>query len=49
VAREAGASDLTLVHLNPRLDDLSPLLEDAAAIFKRVVLGEDEMVLPAVS
>ncbi len=49
VAREAGASDLTLVHLSPRLDDLSPLLEDAAAIFKRVVLGEDEMVLPAVS
>lgn len=45
VAREAGARDLTLIHLNPKLDDLSPLLDDAAAIFERVATGEDQMVL----
>ena len=45
VAREAGAADLTLIHLDPRLDDLAPLLADAAATFERVVLGEDEMTL----
>lgn len=46
VALEAGASDLTLIHLNPKLEDLSALRDDAAATFERVVLGEDEMVLP---
>jgi len=45
VAREAGAADLTLVHLNPALADLSPLLDDAAATFDRVALGEDGMTL----
>ena len=45
VAREAGAADLTLIHLNPRLDDLAPLLADASASFERVALGEDEMTL----
>jgi ribonuclease BN (tRNA processing enzyme) len=45
VAVEAGAGDLTLVHLNPNVEDLSALLEDAAAIFERVALGADEMVL----
>jgi ribonuclease BN (tRNA processing enzyme) len=47
VAAEAGASHLTLVHRNPTLDDRSALLDDAAAIFKRVALGEDELVLAA--
>jgi len=46
VAREAGATDLTLIHLNRRLDDLSLLLDDARPIFGRVALGEDEMVIP---
>jgi ribonuclease BN (tRNA processing enzyme) len=44
---EAGARNLTLIHLNPKLEDLSLLLDDAAAIFERVALGEDGMVLPA--
>jgi ribonuclease BN (tRNA processing enzyme) len=46
VAVEAGARNLTLIHLNPNLEDLSLLLDDAAAIFERVALGEDGMVLP---
>jgi ribonuclease BN (tRNA processing enzyme) len=41
VADEAGAASLTLVHLNPTLDDLAPLLEDASAIFERTTLGRD--------
>jgi ribonuclease BN (tRNA processing enzyme) len=45
VAQDAGAVDLTLIHLNPSLDDLAPLLADAAATFERVALGEDEMAL----
>jgi ribonuclease BN (tRNA processing enzyme) len=46
VAAEAGARHLTLIHLNPRLADPSVLLEDAAAIFEPVLLGEDGLVLP---
>jgi ribonuclease BN (tRNA processing enzyme) len=46
VAREAGATDLTLIHLNHRLDDLSLLLDDARPIFARVALGDDAMVIP---
>ena len=45
VAREAGATDLTLVHLNPTLDDLARLLDDAAGHYDRVALGEDGMEL----
>jgi ribonuclease BN (tRNA processing enzyme) len=45
VAREAGATDLTLIHLNPALDDLAPLLDDAGAIFERVAVGEDGLAL----
>ena len=45
VAREAGAANLTLVHLNPRLDDLRLVLEDATALFERVALGQDETAL----
>lgn len=45
VAREADVGDLTLIHLDPRLDDLAPLLADAAANFERVSLGVDEMTL----
>ena len=45
VAREAGVGDLTLIHIDPRLEDLSFLLQDAATIFERVAIGEDEMVL----
>ena len=47
VALEAGASSLTLIHLDPRLRDLSILLDDARAIFAPVELGEDEMTLEA--
>ena len=49
VTVEAGARELTLIHLNPNLEDLSVLLDDAAAIFERVALGVDEMVLPPAS
>ena len=45
VAHDAGARDLTLIHLNPRLDDHAPLLVDAAAMCQRVTLGEDGMTL----
>lgn len=45
VAQEAGATDLTLIHLNPTLDDLRVLLDDATGTFERVALGEDEMRL----
>ena len=47
VAREAGATDLTLIHLNPTLDDFAPLIEDATRTFERVELGEDETALAA--
>lgn len=46
VAREAGATDLTLIHLNPKLNDFSILLDDATPTFERVALGEDEMAIP---
>lgn len=46
VAREARATALTLVHLNPELGDPSLLLDDARPTFTRVALGEDEMALP---
>jgi ribonuclease BN (tRNA processing enzyme) len=45
VAREAGVEELTLIHLNPALPDLSVVLEDARSTFQAVALGEDEMVL----
>ena len=45
VAREAGATDLTLIHLNPTLEDLAGLLDDAKEYFEHVILGEDEMRL----
>jgi ribonuclease BN (tRNA processing enzyme) len=45
VAREAGASHLTLIHLNPALDDLAALLADGASAFDRVALGTDGMTL----
>jgi ribonuclease BN (tRNA processing enzyme) len=43
VAQEADVGDLTLIHLNPTMEDLSPLLHDAVTTFERVALGEDEM------
>jgi len=45
VACEAGAASLTLVHLNPTLDDLSHLVKDAASIFDHTTLGHDMMLL----
>ena len=45
VAREAGVGALTLIHLDPRLADHGALLDDAAAGFERVALGEDLMVI----
>jgi ribonuclease BN (tRNA processing enzyme) len=45
VAREGNVGNLTLVHLNPTLDDLSPLVEDASAHFGRVALGQDRAAL----
>jgi ribonuclease BN (tRNA processing enzyme) len=45
VAAEARATALTLIHINPRLPDLSILLDDARAIFDYVDIAEDEMNL----
>jgi ribonuclease Z len=45
VAREADVRNLTLVHLDPRVDDLSGLVDDARSEFDRVTMGEDSMVL----
>ena len=45
VAREAGAGDLTLIHLDPALAEHGPLLADAAAIFEPVQIGHDELEL----
>ena len=45
VAREAEVAHLTLIHLNPRIEDFAPLLHDAASTFERVALGEDGMHL----
>jgi ribonuclease BN (tRNA processing enzyme) len=45
VAREAGVANLTLIHLDPTFSDHAFLLEDAAPIFERVQLGQDEMLL----
>jgi ribonuclease BN (tRNA processing enzyme) len=45
VAREAGAGDLTLIHLNPQVHDYEGFVEDARTAFDRVTIGEDEMVL----
>jgi len=43
VAREADVGDLTLIHLNPTLVDLDPILADATREFERVTLGADGM------
>jgi ribonuclease BN (tRNA processing enzyme) len=40
VARDAAARRLTLVHLNPKVDDTA-LLEDARSIFAGARIGED--------
>jgi ribonuclease BN (tRNA processing enzyme) len=45
VAAEAGATALTLIHINPRLLDPSILLEDAQATFEHVDIADDEMRL----
>jgi ribonuclease BN (tRNA processing enzyme) len=45
VALEARAKDLTLIHINPALDDLAVLLDDARETFQRVALGEDGLTL----
>ncbi len=45
VASEAGAASLTLVHLNPTLDGLPALVDDASSIFERTNLGQDMMLL----
>ena len=45
VAREAEVAHLTLIHLNPRIEDFAPLVRDAASTFERVELGEDGMRL----
>jgi ribonuclease BN (tRNA processing enzyme) len=45
VARESEAGDLTLVHIDPPLDDLAGLLDDAVAGFELVALGEDGLTL----
>jgi ribonuclease BN (tRNA processing enzyme) len=41
VAEEARVAHLTLIHLNPTLDDHHVLLDDARGRFEPVVLGDD--------
>jgi ribonuclease BN (tRNA processing enzyme) len=45
VAQEADVGGLILIHLNPTLPDQAPVLADAAEIFERVRLAEDELVV----
>ncbi|HKD95716.1 MAG TPA: MBL fold metallo-hydrolase [Gaiellaceae bacterium] len=45
VATEAGASRLTLIHLNPDLAEHTALKADASAVFADVVVGEDGLSL----
>ena len=45
VAREAGVGDLTLIHLNPTVDDFGEFVVDASRSFDRVAIGEDRMRL----
>ena len=45
IAAEAGVGQLTLIHLNPRLADHQPVLDDARALVPTAVLGEDHAIL----
>jgi ribonuclease BN (tRNA processing enzyme) len=47
VARDAGVEALTLIHLNPRADDLSEITTEAKAIFENSQLGTDLMTIDA--
>lgn len=48
IALEAGVGRLTLIHLNPRLSDHTPILADAAASFESVELGIDEALIETI-
>lgn len=43
IAKECNAKVLFLVHISPRYDDASPLLEEAKAEFKNTILADDLM------
>jgi ribonuclease BN (tRNA processing enzyme) len=45
IARDAGVSRLTLVHLDPRFDQDAQLLEEAVAVFPQAQVGRDLTVL----
>ena len=45
VAHEADVGDLTLLHLNPKVNNYADLIQDARPAFDLVTVGEDEMVL----
>jgi ribonuclease BN (tRNA processing enzyme) len=45
VAAEAGAEQLTLIHLNPLLDDHQPVVADARQFFAAAELGKDGLEL----
>ncbi|HJZ66587.1 MAG TPA: MBL fold metallo-hydrolase, partial [Blastocatellia bacterium] len=42
-ARDAGAKRLLITHFSTRFPDLSPLLEEARAIFPDTILAQDLM------
>lgn len=41
LAKEAGVKKLVLTHFSPRYADLTPLLEEAKAVFENTVLAQD--------
>jgi ribonuclease BN (tRNA processing enzyme) len=45
-ATDAGSHSLTLIHLNPLIEDLDAVLADARQAFARTELGEDGGAIP---
>ncbi len=46
LAKEAGAKKLVLTHFSPRYADLTPLFDEARAIFENTVLAHDGLRVP---
>ena len=46
LAKEAGVKKLVLTHFSPRYQDLTPLLDEARAVFENTVLAHDGLRVP---